>query len=116
MRNSVKENIKATERREEKAYKAAAKTEKAMGKGKGEFSYKIIRNIAVLLQGAAISKEVNVVQYGDAKPRLDIRIWKRKDGKEQLLKGVSFSDEEAVALEKAVHQYNQERAAHEGAL
>jgi len=71
------------------------------------FSYKITEHIAVLMQGKAISKEVNVVQYADGKPRLDIRCWKRKDGEEQLLKGVTFTDEEALLLEEAVHKYNQ---------
>ncbi|MBQ6960164.1 MAG: hypothetical protein IJP78_04195 [Clostridia bacterium] len=83
-------------------------------KGRRPFSYKIIKKIAVLSQGTSISKEVNVVQYADDTPRLDVRCWKRKNGEEQLLKGVSFTDEEAVALEAAVHRYNQENAAQGG--
>lgn len=80
-------------------------------KQRAPFSYKIIEHIAVLTQGQSISKEVNVIQYSDVAPRLDVRVWKRKDGEEQMLKGVTLTDEEAVALEAALHKYNQAKAA-----
>lgn len=83
--------------------------------GRRPFTYKIIKHIATLTEGKSITKEVNIVQYADDPPRLDVRCWKRKDGAVTLLKGVSFTDEEAAALEKAVHQYNQERAGQEKA-
>lgn len=84
---------------------------KAEGTQRPPFSYKIIKHIAVLTQGQAISKEVNIVQYSDGVPRLDVRVWKRKDGEEQLLKGITLTDAEAVTLEAVLHEYNQEKAA-----
>lgn len=77
------------------------------GKEDSPFSYQIIERLSILRQGQAISKEVNIVKYSDGIPRLDIRCWRRKDGQEQLLKGVTFTEEEALLLEEALHKYNQ---------
>lgn len=84
---------------------------KAEEKQRPPFSYKIIKRLAILTQGQAISKEVNIVQFSDGVPRLDVRVWKRKNGEEQLLKGITLTDEEAVTLEAALHEYNQAKAA-----
>lgn len=73
------------------------------------FSYQIMERLSVLSQGRAISKEVNIVKYSDDVPRLDIRCWKRKGGLEQLLRGITLTDEEALLLENALRQYNQRK-------
>lgn len=119
MTKAEKKAIRALERFTNEAQeqpKTDDETRESKRQGRRPFTYKIIKQIAVLTKGKSITKEVNVIQYADDAPRLDVRCWKRKDGTVQLLKGISFTDEEAVALEKAIHQYNQEKAAHEEAL
>ncbi len=66
------------------------------------FNYEIVERIAVLSRNGDTSKELNRVSYNGAAPKYDIRSWKRADGEEKLLKGLTLSDEEMAALKQAV--------------
>lgn len=66
------------------------------------FNYEIVERIAVLSQSGDTSKELNKVSYNGASPKYDIRSWKRTDGEEKLLKGLTLNEEEIEALKQAL--------------
>ncbi len=66
------------------------------------FNYEIVERIAVLSQSGDTSKELNKVAYNGASHKYDIRSWKRTDGEEKLLKGLTLNEEEMEALKQAL--------------
>lgn len=67
-----------------------------------KFSYKITEHIATLSTYGNTTKELNKVSYNGAAPKWDLRNWKRENGEEKLLKGITLSDEEAKILMSAL--------------
>ena len=67
-----------------------------------KFSYKITEHIATLATYGTTTKELNKVSYNGAAPKWDLRNWKRENGEEKLLKGITLSDEEAKILMSAL--------------
>ena len=67
------------------------------------FNYEIVEHIATLSQSGDTSKELNRVSYNGSPAKYDLRSWKRTDGEEKLLKGLTLTDEEATALKEALH-------------
>lgn len=63
-----------------------------------EFTYKIEEHIAVLSQNGNTTKELNIVKFGEAAPKFDIRAWYRKDGETKMLKGIALTAEEIAVL------------------
>lgn len=66
------------------------------------FNYEIVEHIATLSTSGDTSKELNRVSYNGANPKYDIRTWKRTDGEEKLLKGLTLNEEEMEALKQAI--------------
>ena len=66
------------------------------------FNYEIVERIAVLSQSGDTSKELNRVSYNGASPKYDLRSWRRSNGEEKLLKGLTISDEEMKILKDAI--------------
>lgn len=66
------------------------------------FNYEIVEHIAVLSQNGDTTKELNRVSYNGASPKYDIRSWRRADGEEKLLKGLTLNEDEMEALKRAV--------------
>ncbi len=61
------------------------------------FKYEILNHIGVLSQNpSGWSKEVNIVKWNDANPKLDIRDW--DSDHEKMSRGVSLSMAEAEKL------------------
>ena len=67
------------------------------------FNYEIVERIAVLSQSGETTKELNRVSYNGASPKYDIRSWRRVDGDEKLLKGLTLTEDEAAALKEALN-------------
>lgn len=67
------------------------------------FNYEIVEHIATLSQRGDTSKELNRVSYNGSPAKYDLRSWKRTDGEEKLLKGLTLTDEEATALKEALN-------------
>ena len=67
------------------------------------FNYEIVEHIATLSQSGDTSKELNRVSYNGSPAKYDLRSWKREDGEEKLLKGLTLTDEEATALKEALN-------------
>lgn len=65
-------------------------------------SYDIIARIAVLSQNGNVSKELNLISYNGAPAKYDLRSWRRQDGEERLLKGITLNAAEMAALKKAI--------------
>lgn len=68
-----------------------------------DFSYKIVERVATLSQSGETSKELNLVSYNGASPKWDIRSWRRTNGEEKLLKGLTLTQDEARALKQALN-------------
>ena len=67
------------------------------------FNYEIVEHIATLSQSGDTTKELNRVSYNGSPAKYDLRSWKRTDGEEKLLKGLTLTDEEATALKEALN-------------
>lgn len=66
------------------------------------FNYEIVEHIAVLSQNGNTSKELNKVSYNGSPAKYDLRSWKREDGEEKLLKGLTLTGEEMEVLKAAL--------------
>lgn len=62
------------------------------------FNYEIVEKVAVLSQSGDTTKELNRVSYNGSPTKYDLRSWRRTDGEEKLLKGLTLTDEEARAF------------------
>ena len=67
------------------------------------FNYEIIEKIAVLSKNGDVSKELNKVSYNNTPAKYDLRNWKRENGEEKLLKGITLNKEETKALKDALN-------------
>ena len=67
------------------------------------FNYEIVERIAVLSENGSTTKELNKVSYNGSPAKYDLRSWKRENGEEKLLKGLTLNDEEATALKAALY-------------
>lgn len=67
------------------------------------FSYEIVEKIAVLSKNGDVSKELNKVSYNNTPAKYDLRNWKRENGEEKLLKGITLNKEETKALKDALN-------------
>lgn len=67
------------------------------------FNYKIEEHITTLSESGDTSKELNLVSYNGSPAKYDLRSWKRTDGEEKLLKGLTLTVEEARALKEALN-------------
>lgn len=66
------------------------------------FNYEIVEHIAVLSQSGNTSKELNKVSYNGSPAKYDLRSWKRENGEEKLLKGLTLTGEEMEVLKAAL--------------
>ena len=67
------------------------------------FTYEVEERIAVLSESGDTSKELNRVSYNGSPAKYDLRSWRRADGEEKLLKGLTLTDEEARILKEALN-------------
>lgn len=67
------------------------------------FNYEIVEHIATLSQSGDTSKELNLVSYNGSPAKYDLRSWRRTDGEEKLLKGLTLTAEEANLLKQALN-------------
>lgn len=69
------------------------------------FSYKIVKPIAVIGGFGDEAKELNLISYGNRTPKYDLRSWTTDDnGQPKMLKGITLSREEAIALRDALNK------------
>ena len=65
-----------------------------------DFNYNITKKLGVLSQteDGSYTKEVNLISYNGAEPKLDIRKWDRRA--DRMQKGITLTQEETEALKK----------------
>lgn len=64
-----------------------------------EFSYEVKKEIGVLSKSGKWTKEINLVSYNGAEPKIDIRSWQtEEDGTKKMSKGITLTKEEALTL------------------
>ena len=68
------------------------------------FNYEIVEKIAVLSQSGDTTKELNRVSYNGSPAKYDLRSWRRTNGGEKLLKGLTLTEEEARTLKDALNE------------
>ena len=68
-----------------------------------EFKYEIVRHLAVLSEVNNTTKELNVIKYNGSPAKYDLRTWKQQDGERKMLKGVTLTAEEVVALREVLN-------------
>ena len=64
-----------------------------------DFSYEVVADYAAQKDG---SLKIRSVAYNGREPKIDIRRWTEKDGKEQMGKGLTLSMEDLVWLSEAI--------------
>ena len=64
-----------------------------------DFNYSITEELGVISEKNGYSKEVNMISYNGAEPKVDIRNWSTSDdGEKKMGKGITLTKEEASAL------------------
>lgn len=67
-----------------------------------DFKYEILENLSVLgVQDSGWSKELNIVQWNDRPPRLDIREWNVDHSR--MSKGIGLTWQEGMKLREALN-------------
>lgn len=70
-----------------------------------DFKYEITEEIAVLSDKNGYTKEINMISYNGAAPKVDIRNWSTgDDGEKKMGKGITLSKEEAMVLRDALEE------------
>ena len=68
-----------------------------------EFTYKVIREIAVLSEKTnGWSKQLNLISWNDGDPKYDIRDW--GPDREKMGKGVTLTPAELMSLSEALEE------------
>jgi len=67
------------------------------------FNYEIVERVAVLSRSGDTTKELNRVSYNGSPAKYDLRSWRRANGEEKLLKGLTLTEEEARTLRDALN-------------
>ena len=64
-----------------------------------DFNYSITEELGVISEKNGYSKEVNMISYNGAEPKVDIRNWSTgDDGEKKMGKGITLTKEEASVL------------------
>lgn len=66
-----------------------------------EFKYKLIDKLATISTHNNITKELNIIAFGNSEPIYDLRKWDRS--KDRMLKGISFTKDELAELKQVLN-------------
>ena len=65
---------------------------------KTEFTFKIKQHIGTVSNAGTMAIELNLVSYGGAAPKYDLRRWRTVDGEKKMQKGITMSTDELRSL------------------
>lgn len=68
-----------------------------------EFKYEIVQHLAVLSEINNTTKELNIIAFNGSPAKYDLRTWKRQDGEKKMLKGITLTTDEVIALREALN-------------
>lgn len=72
---------------------------------KKEFTFKVVKELGVLSSSkSGWNREINVVSWNNAKPKIDIRDWSPDHTK--MGKGVSMTAEEVMILKEIIDEHD----------
>lgn len=72
----------------------------------GEIKYEIIEELGVLSESAkGWTKELNLISWNNSDPKYDIRDWAPEH--EKMGKGITFTKEEILELQKLLKKMNE---------
>lgn len=63
-------------------------------------NFEIVKTLLSLPAEGTFHKELNVIKWGDNKPKLDLRGW--NDDHTKMTKGITLTDEEAEAFAETI--------------
>lgn len=72
-----------------------------------EFNFDITEEIGEISKNdKGYSKEVNLISYNGAKPKIDIRNWSTdEDDNKKMGKGITLTEDEAIKLMEILNEY-----------
>lgn len=73
-----------------------------------EFSYEIVEKYGVISEDDKYAKELNLISYNGAKPKIDIRTWTKTDDEYRMGKGITLTYQEAMKLKELLDQIEEE--------
>lgn len=68
-----------------------------------EFKYEIVQHLAVLSEINNTTKELNIIAFNGSPAKYDLRTWKRQNGEKKMLKGITLTTDEVIALREALN-------------
>ena len=70
-----------------------------------DFNYNITEELGVISEKNGYSKEVNMISYNGAEPKVDIRNWSTgDDGEKKMGKGITISKAEFEEFQKLISE------------
>lgn len=69
-----------------------------------EFSYEIQERYGTISEDDKYIKEVNLISYNGAKPKIDVRTWTKGEDENRMGKGITLTYEEAMKLKDLLEQ------------
>lgn len=69
----------------------------------GKFSYEVKKYIGTLSEADSMSLELNLISYGKAAPKYDLRRWRVTESGKQLMKGITLNTDELIALRELLN-------------
>lgn len=68
-----------------------------------QFTYEIVKPIAVLSDSGTITTELNIISYSGNAPKFDLRKWRTGSGEKKMQKGLTMSRDELLLLRDALN-------------
>lgn len=69
--------------------------------------YTILGKRNIISQKDNMTKEINLLAFNDSEePKIDLRVWKRKPGIEQVQTGITFTIPEILKLKELLNKYD----------
>ena len=68
-----------------------------------QFSYKIIKEIAVIGDTGTLTTELNIISYSGNEPKYDLRRWSTSSGEKKMQKGIALTREELSRLREVLN-------------
>lgn len=72
-----------------------------------QFSYEIVKSIAVLSDTGKLTTELNIISYGGNEAKYDLRKWRTAPGEKKMQKGITLTCEELLELRKVLNELDE---------
>lgn len=69
-----------------------------------QFTYEIVKPIAVLSNSGTLTMELNIISYNGNEPKYDLRKWSTGNGEKKMQKGITLTREELLELRKVLNE------------